>query len=194
MPLAPRTRGIPVVLQHVRHQRATLGNAPVIAFPVIGKLGDDPVARPVMVAPGQQRGTSRRAHRRRVKPVVGDPLPDDPIHRRRLDLATERRRVAGATVVDHHDQDVRSIVRQPTRRHTRLVTRLLHGAPRDTRRRRRRKRKRLLLFHYSILLAGSRIRSPSVQGSASSPGQRLDLCFAQMPPPLRRRVVPMIEN
>ena len=54
MPLAPRARGVAVVLQNVRHECTALGNPPVIAFPVIRKLGDDPEPHPMMIPPGQQ--------------------------------------------------------------------------------------------------------------------------------------------
>ena len=174
VPLPPRTGRIPVVLQHVRHQRAALGNPPVIAIPVIRKLRDDPVPRPVVVAPGQQRGSSRRAHRRGVEPVVGDPLPDDAIHRRCVDLAAERGRVAGAAVVDHHDQNVRSVLRKPARCHTRLVGRLLHRPAGNTCRRRRWERKRLLLLHPALYpLTCVRVAEPRPHdGEAHHPGGR----------------------
>ena len=51
-------------------ERAALGDVAGVAVPVVGQLGDLPVADAVMVAPRQQRRPRRRAHRRRVEPVV----------------------------------------------------------------------------------------------------------------------------
>ncbi len=82
-----------------------------------------------------------------MKPVVRNSLADDAIHRWGVDLSTEGGRLARATIVDHHDQNVRSIFRKSARRHPLAVHRLLHSAAGNTGRRCRRKRKRLLFFH-----------------------------------------------
>ena len=94
MPLPPRPGRVPVVLQHLSAERAALGDLAGVAVPVIGQLGDLPVADPVMVAPGQQRRPGRRAHRRRVEAVEPDPLAVDPRQRRRC--ATSPPNVAGS--------------------------------------------------------------------------------------------------
>ena len=146
VPLAPGGGGVAVILQHLGHQGAAPGNHSGIAVPVIRQLRDLPVADAVMIAAGQQRRPGRRAHGRRVEPVVGDSFLDDAIHRRGLHLAAERRRKGGTRIVDQHDQNVRRIGRKPARRHPLLVDRLLHRAPGNAGRGRRREWKGLLLF------------------------------------------------
>ena len=53
VPLAPASRGIAVILQHFRHERAALGDAPGERIPVVRELGDHPGAHLVMIAPRQ---------------------------------------------------------------------------------------------------------------------------------------------
>ena len=142
MPLAPRAGAVPVVLEHLGHQRAAARNLPGIAVPVVGQLGDLTVADLVMIAPGQQRRPRRRTHRGGMEPVVADPLGADPVHRPGGYLAAEGCRQTRAGVVDQHDHDVRRILVQPRRYDARFVRRLLQRPPGNARRWRRRKRQR----------------------------------------------------
>ena len=103
-----------------------------------------------MIAAGQQRRPGRRAHGRRMKPVVGNSFLDDPVHRRGLHLAAERRRKPWACVVDKHDQDVRRVGRKPARRHPLFVDRLLHRSAGDAGRGRGWEWKGLLLFRFVL--------------------------------------------
>ena len=115
VPLAPGGRGVAVILQDLRGQRAAPWNEARIAVPIIGQLGDLTVSDAVMNAPGQQRRPGRRAHRRGVEAVVRDPLLDDAIHRRGVHFTAERRRQGGSGVVDEHDENVRRVGRKPAR-------------------------------------------------------------------------------
>ena len=52
VPLAPRAGVIAVVLEHLGHGGAALGDGAHVAVPVIGQLGDLTAGDAVMVAPG----------------------------------------------------------------------------------------------------------------------------------------------
>ena len=75
VPLAERRGAVAVVLQHLGHSGAALRDDAGVAVPVVGQLGDLPVADAVMVAARQQRRAGRRTHRRGVEAVVGDASP-----------------------------------------------------------------------------------------------------------------------
>ena len=116
VPLAPGARRVAVILQHLSHQRTAAGDHAGIAVPIVRQFRDLPVADPMMIAPGQQRRPGGRTHRRGVEAVVRDPFVNNAIHRRGLDLATERGRQGGAGVVDQHDENVRRVGGKPPRR------------------------------------------------------------------------------
>ena len=142
VPLAPRARAVAVVLEHLGHQGAAARDLPGVAVPIVGQLGDLPVADLMVIAPGQQRRPRRRTHRGGVEPVVANAFRADPVHRRGTHLAAERRRQTRPGVVDQHDHDIRRILMQPRRSDALRVGGLLQGAAGDARRRRRRKRQR----------------------------------------------------
>ncbi len=150
VPFAPGGGGVAVILEHLGDQGAASWNLSGIAVPVIGELRDLPVTDPVVIAAGQQRRPGRRAHGRCVESIVGNPFLDDAVHRRGFNLASERRRKAGARVVDENDQNVRRVGRKPARRRPLLTDRLLHRAPSNAGRGRRREGKGLLLFRFVL--------------------------------------------
>ena len=106
VPLAPGAGVVAVVLQHFGHSGGRLGNDSAEAVEVVGDGRDLAVADEGVVAPGEQRGARRRAHRGGVKAVVGHPHLGDPVKRGRVDLAAIRGRRARAHVVHQDDQDV----------------------------------------------------------------------------------------
>ena len=106
-----------------------------------------------MIAAGQQRRPGGRAHRRGVEAVVRDPFINNAIHRRGLDLATERGRQSGAGVVDQHDENVRRVGGKPPRRRPWLIDRLLHRAPGDAGRGCGWKRQGILLLQFCLYLS-----------------------------------------
>ena len=156
VPLAPRSRGVAVILEHFCHECAALGNPPAEGIPVVRELGDDPGADPVMVASGEERRPSRRAQGGRMKPVVADPLAEDALEGRGVDLAAKRRRLARTRVVHQDNENVRSILGKPTWRHARLVDRLLHREADLAGHRCWRKRKGFLLLQ-PLLRTGHRV-------------------------------------
>ena len=110
VPLAEATRHVAVVAQDPRQRRAALRPGGGVARERPGVLRDRAEPDAVMVAPGQQRGARRRAHRRHVEPVVREPHLLDAGQVRRTDLAAEGVRAAEAGVVDQHEQHVRRAV------------------------------------------------------------------------------------
>jgi len=132
MPLAPRPGGVAVILEYLGYQCTAPGNHATITIPVIRQFADLPVTDPMMIAAGQQGCPCRRAHSRGVEAVVRDPLLDDAVHRRSMDLATERGGQGGPCVVNQYDENVRRIGWKPARRNPLFVNRLLHRAPSDT--------------------------------------------------------------
>ena len=150
VPLAPRGCGVAVILEHLGRERAGPRDLSGIAVPVVGQLRELAVSDPVVIATGQQRRPSRRAHGRRMEPVVGNSFLDDAVHRRGLHFAAERRRKCRPRIVDENDQNVRRVGRKPTRRHPLLIDQLLHRAPGDAGRGRWRERKGLLLFGFVL--------------------------------------------
>ena len=85
-----------------------------------------------------------------MEPVVGNPFPDDAIHRRSVYFATKGRWQGGAGIVDQHDENVRRIGGQPARLNALLVDRLLHRAAGNTGRWRRGKWKGFLSFQLTL--------------------------------------------
>ena len=88
-----------------------------------GDLGDAAHPDGVVVAAREQRLAGRRAQRRRVEAVELQPSGRQPLRRRALHRATERRRRAEPDVVEQHDQHVRRPRRRP-QRHDRRERRL----------------------------------------------------------------------
>ena len=112
VPLADRRRRIAVLLQDLRKRRRIPRQHRRIAREAPGELRDASHADRVMVAPREQRGPRRRAHRCDVEAVVAQPLLGHPVEVRSVDRPAERARVAEAGVVDQHDQHVRSSLRR----------------------------------------------------------------------------------
>jgi hypothetical protein len=129
VPLAERCGRIPVVVQHLRLQRAAARDPTGVAVPVVRQLGDLAVADSVVVATRQQRRSRRRAHRSRVEPVVSNALIEEPLQRWRMDLTTEGVGQRRTRIVDQHDQHVRCVRWQVSLRRIRLIHRLLHRPP-----------------------------------------------------------------
>ena len=142
VPLAPRARAVPEILEHFGHQRTAARDTSGVTVPVVGQLGDLPVADLMVIAPGEQRRPRRRTHRGGVEPVVAHPLRADPVHRRGTHLTAERRRQPWAGVIDQNDHNIGRILMQPRRSDTLGIRGLLQSSPGDARRRCRRKRQR----------------------------------------------------
>ena len=142
VPLAPGARAVSVVLEHLGDQRAAARDLPGVAVPVVGKLGDLPIADLVMIAPGQQRRSRRRTHRGGMEPVVADPLGADSVHRCRTHLTAERGRQTRPGIVDQNDHDIRRILMQPRWSDALRVGGLLQGSSGNARRWCRRERQR----------------------------------------------------
>jgi hypothetical protein len=113
VPLAERRRGVAVLLEHLGDGRAAARYLAGITVPVVGQLRDLTIADLVMVSSGQQRRPRRRAHRGRVKPVIGNPFGADSIHGVGACFTTERRRRARTRVIDQDDDDVGGAVGKP---------------------------------------------------------------------------------
>ena len=106
VPLAEGRGLVTVVVQHLRDRGGRPGDHAGVAVPVDGTLGDGPVADPLMVPPGQQRGARRRTDRGGVERVVADPVVREAGQRRCVDLAAEGVGQAEADVVEQDDEDV----------------------------------------------------------------------------------------
>ena len=87
VPLAPGAGVVAVVLEHFGDGRRGLRDLAAETVEVVGQCGDLAIADARVVAPGQQRGPRGRAHRCRMKPVVGNTRLRHAIERRRVDLA-----------------------------------------------------------------------------------------------------------
>lgn len=110
MPLAEGAGHKTVVAQNAWQRGAAARPDRRIARVWARELGDRSEAHPVMVAPGQQRRAGRRAHRRDMEAVVGQPILRHPSQRRGPDGAAKGIRAAEPGVIDQHDQHVRGIV------------------------------------------------------------------------------------
>ena len=73
-----------------------------------------------MIPAGQQRGTGRRAEGGRVEVCVAEAIRGHAVHRRRGDTAAEGAHLPVATVVDEHQQDVRSVFKSKRGGHLEL--------------------------------------------------------------------------
>ena len=127
--LAECRRGVAVVAEHLGDGRRRLGDDAGVAVPVVGELGNLSESDPVVVPARHQGRAGRRAHGRRVKGVVRDPLVGQPGQGRRLDLAAEGARLAKPRIVEHDDQDVGRVFGKVPGLLAPLVHRLLHGRP-----------------------------------------------------------------
>ena len=78
-----------------------------------GRLGDDPGRGGVVVAARDERGPRRAAQRRRVEPIVPQPLRRQPVQGRRRDAAAERRVLAETGVIEQDQHDVRCAFGRP---------------------------------------------------------------------------------
>ena len=163
VPLAEGRRPVAVVPQDFGHRRRSLRDHAGVAIPVDRAFGDRAVAHPLVIAPGQQRCARRRADRRGVEGVVADALARELGECRRVHLATERRRLAEADVVQQDDQHIRRAGLQVLRLRAALVHGILQAGRRLARRRHRRKRK-----HRAIARRGGRRCSMAVDGDACS--------------------------
>src|SRR6516164_11686297 len=85
-----------------------------------------------MIAPGQQRRARRRAHRGRVKAVVGHAGLADALEGGCVDLTAEGGRQPRAGIVDQDYEDVWRALSQTALRRLWTVHGLLHGSVGDT--------------------------------------------------------------
>jgi hypothetical protein len=128
VPFAPSAGTVAVILQDLGHHGAGLGLGARVPVPVVSKFRYLAGANALVVAPGQKRGARRRTHRCCVKSVVGDALVRDATKGRRVDFTAVSIQLPWADVVDEHDDDVGSILREMALRRKRIVNRFLYSA------------------------------------------------------------------
>jgi hypothetical protein len=115
--LAKPARGVAVVAQDTADRGVFRADDAVVAGEAGGLLGNHAEADRVMVAPGNQRGTRRRAERGGEHPVVAQPVGRDAVHGRCRDDAAESARHGESGIVGHDQQDIgRAFGRHHTRR------------------------------------------------------------------------------
>ena len=107
VPLAERRRAVPVVPQDTRQRRAIARKGGRVPGEPARELTDRADANGVAVAPGQQRGSRRRAQRRDVEAVVSQAALGHPRVVRCGYRPAERGGVAKTGIVDQHQQHVR---------------------------------------------------------------------------------------
>ena len=101
-----------VVEQDAADGGLVLDDDAVIARETRGLLGDHAEARRVMVAPGDERSTRRRAQRRGEHAVVTQTLVCDAVHGRRRDHPAESARHAEAGIIRDDEQHVGCALRR----------------------------------------------------------------------------------
>jgi hypothetical protein len=103
----PIPRGIvSVLLEHLGKASDALRHQQVVAGIAGAKLHDNAGVRRVMVAPGDQRGTGRRAQRRCVKLGVMQPALRKTIRRRGRDRPAKRGGCAIPDIIGENEQDI----------------------------------------------------------------------------------------
>ena len=105
--LAEGGRAVAVLAQDLGQRRDALRPRPGVARERGRHFHDRARVVRMVVAAGQEGHARRRAERRRVEPVVLEPLAGQTIERRHGNGAAERARVAEPDVVDQEDDDVR---------------------------------------------------------------------------------------
>lgn len=80
-----------------------------VSVPVVRQLGDLAVPDPMVIAPGQQCRPRGRTHGGIVEAIVGQSVLRKPAQCRRFDHSAEGVRQGRTNVVEHDDDDVRSI-------------------------------------------------------------------------------------
>ena len=104
--LAEPRGGVAIVEQHAADGCLILGDDAVVAGEAGGLLGDHAEARRVMVAPGDQGSTRRRAQRGGEHAVVAQAFIGDAVHGRGRDHATEGAGYAEAGIIGDDQQHV----------------------------------------------------------------------------------------
>ena len=104
--LAEPRRRVTVVAQDATDGGIVHANDAVVAGETGGLFGDHAEADRVVIAPGERRGTRRRAQRSRENAVVAQAFIGDAVHGRCRDDAAEGARNAETRVVGHDKQDV----------------------------------------------------------------------------------------
>ncbi len=99
--------------QRLRERSAGVRPQRVVAGRRRRELGDDAHSDRVMVATGEERGSGRRAERRRVEAVVLETLSGETLGRRCAARTTECARSCEADVVQQDDKNVRCPVGRP---------------------------------------------------------------------------------
>ena len=112
VPLAERRRAVAVEAQGLGEVLASGGALALVAGEAGGDLHHAADVDLVVVPPGQQRRTRRRAECRGVEMVEAQPFVGQLIEGRRLDAAAEAGDCAEADVIDQHDDDVRGAFRR----------------------------------------------------------------------------------
>jgi len=125
----PEPRGVVSVLsKHLAHRAGALRHEGVVTGVARRHLRDDTARVGVVIASCDQRGSGRRAQRRRVEGVVAEPALREALEVRRLDRSAEGATRAEPHVVGEDQEDVRRALR---RLHTlrEVGHRILRGAP-----------------------------------------------------------------
>jgi hypothetical protein len=119
--LADPERAPAGVAQHGRHGGVLTRDVGVVAGEPGRGLGDrgEPVL--MVVAPGQEHRTRRRAQRGRVPLRVGEPVVGQSLQCRHLDASTERRPRGESRVVEQDDEHVRRTLGRPVGQERRPV-------------------------------------------------------------------------
>jgi hypothetical protein len=92
--------------EHLGEGSSLLCDLAAIPRETADKVGEASDPDRVVIAPGQQCGTRCRAHRRRVKARVAQPLLSQPIDRQRFDLRAVTAKIRKADIVEQHYEDI----------------------------------------------------------------------------------------
>ena len=111
MPLADGERRVTVAAEDLGQEPVRLRHRRVVAGKAGRELDDATHAADVMVAPGEQAGTGRRAQRRGVEVAVPQPAGGETIERRRRDVGPVATELRVADIVEKDHDDVGCVVR-----------------------------------------------------------------------------------
>ncbi|GAA0000873.1 hypothetical protein BRDID11002_08730 [Bradyrhizobium diazoefficiens] len=113
VPLADHVVAIAVHPQHLGERPRLARDLAAIAGIAGIEIGKAPDADRMVVAPGEQRRTRRRAHRRGVEAGIAQALRSEPVDGRRLDGRSVAAEIGEADIVEQHDEDVRRALWRP---------------------------------------------------------------------------------
>ena len=115
MPFAEHVVPVAVGPQHFGERRGLPCDLAAIAGKAAIEIRQAPDADRMVVAPGEERCSRRRAYCGRVKPGVAQPLSREPVDRRGADRRAVAAEIGKPNIVKQHDQDVRRPLRRRCR-------------------------------------------------------------------------------